>query len=233
MRLLMTVLMAFLAIPAWADMKEDALLNKITLRLSAEQWVTTQSALVTVGVNAGTNSAGVEKIQDEVLKKLKDISNQGEWHIISLDHSQDQSGLEKIQISAQARLPSAALANLRDNAKKISKAGETFNVDNILFTPSEEELRAANIQLRNNIYQQARNEIDNINKAYPDQKYYLHGIDFTGNVVTAPMPQNTFVSVRMTQGIVTKDLPVGDKLTIFATVVLAAVPEQLFAKMPH
>lgn len=233
MRILIGLMTLLLTLTAWGYDKEDVSLNRINLRLSAEQWVTSKTALVTVGVNAGISDSRVEKLQEEVLKKLNDISNQGEWHIVSLDRTQDQSGLEKIQMIAQARLPNSALSVLRDKAKKISKPGETYAVDNIQFTPSEDEFRAANIELRNNIYQQAKAEIDRLNKVLPDQKYYIHNIDFSGNVVAAPMVQNTIVSMRVAaQSIVTKELPVGDKLILNANVTLAAVPEQLLAKMP-
>lgn len=235
MRALVLFVFSFLLFSSvWADdNSSDALLNKITFQLNAEQWVTTKTALVTIGVNAGVSDVGVEKIQDEVLGKLGKISDQGTWHIVSLDRTQDQSGLEKIQIAAQARLPSLALAGLRDKAKAISKPGETFTLDNLQFTPSEEELRAANTDLRGNIYQQAKEELDRVNKAYPSQKYYLHNIDFIGPLMPAPVAQNTFVAVRMAQGTVVKELPVGNKLVISATVTLAALPDQLVAKLAH
>jgi len=231
--LILTLCGLFVLPLAWAEGEQaDALLNRVTVHLTAEQWVTTKTALVTIGVNAGVSDVGVVKLQDEVLNKLGKISDQGVWHIVSLDRTQDQSGLEKIQISAQARLPSSALSGLRDQAKAISKPGETFTVDNILFTPSEDEFRAANADLRSNIYQQAQIEIDRLNKAYPSQKFYLHAIDFVGFPPPIPVAQNTFVSVRMAQGTVTRELPVGDKLVVNATVTLAAVPDQL-VKLMH
>lgn len=235
MRSFAALILGFLLLsPAWADDNgQDALLNRVSFRLNAEQWVTTKTALVTIGVNAGVSDIGVEKIQDEVLDKLSKISDQGTWHIVSLDRSQDQSGLEKIQISAQARLPSSALAGLRDKAKAISKPGETFTLDNLQFTPSEDEFRAANATLRSNIYQQAKDELDRLNKAYPSQKYYIHSIDFVAPLMP-PMPMaNSFVSVKMAQGEVTRELPVGDKLVVTATVTLASVPDQLISKLTH
>jgi hypothetical protein len=234
MRVLFSILLSLLVFPvgvlAYEGEQAEALLNRVSFRLSAEQWVTTKTALVTISVNAGVSDIGVEKIQGEVLGKLSKIADQGPWHLIALDRSQDQSGLEKIQITAQARLPSSALSGLRDMAKAMSKPGETFTLDNLQFTPSEDEIRAANIDLRNNIYEQAKEELDRLNKAYPSQKYYIHSIDFLGGALPMPMVQNTFVSVKMAQGVVTKELPVGDKLVLTATVVLASVADQLVAK---
>lgn len=212
---------------------QDAILNQVSFRLSAEQWVTTKSALVNVSINIGVSDSRVEKVHEEVLKKLSQISDQGEWHIISFDRSQDQSGLEKIQVMAQARLASSVLSGIRDKAKSLTKPGETYSIDSIQFTPSDDEMRAANATLRSNIYQQAKEELDRLNKL-SDQKYYIHNIDFAGNIVSGAIPQNNaFISVRMTQGVASKELPVGDKLIISAAVDLAAVPEQLLAKLPH
>lgn len=207
-------------------------LNKISLRLSAEQWVTSKTALVTIAINAGVNDAALEKIQENVLKKLNELSDKGEWHIISFDRSLDQSGLENIQMRAQARLPSMALPGLREKAKSISKPGETFSLEGIQFTPSEAEIREANIVLRNNIYQQAKEELDRVNKMYPDQKYYMHYIDFNLGYAPMPMPQNTMMRMATTPAQASSDnLAVGDKMLVSATVVFATAPDISLMKM--
>jgi hypothetical protein len=204
------------------------ILNKVTTRFSAEQYVATKTALVTVSINAGVNDAGLQTIQDEVLKKLNDLSNKGEWHIISFDRSLDQSGLEKVVMQGQARLPSSALSNLRDKAKSMSKPGETFTLDNVEFTPSEQELRDANTTLRGQIYQQAKDEIDRLDKAYPDQKFYMHEVSFLNSMVPGPMmPMQAMAMVKMgnNNSDAGNSLAVGNKLIINATVMLAAIPD--------
>jgi hypothetical protein len=235
MRIFAAILLSLMmTVPAWAmgDLPgiQDALMNRISIRLSAEQYVTTKTALVTVGINAGVSDSGLEKIQDEVLKKLNTLSSAGEWHITSFDRSQDQSGLEKVVISAQARLPSAALVGLRDKTKSMSKPGETFTVDNVEFTPSEDEIRAANILLRNTIYQQAKEEVDRLNKMNPDQKYYIHNIDFVGNIISPqpmmPMVQNAYMAkTAMSSMGGAPSLAVGNKVELSAIVVLASMPD--------
>jgi predicted secreted protein len=219
--------------PLWADTPLEPLLNQVSLQFSAEQWVTTKTALVTVGVNASVSDSGLEKIQSEVLSKLNQISNKAEWHIVSFNRNQDQSGLERVQISAQVRLASADLNGLRDKAKAISKPGETFTIDNVEFSPSSDELRAATTTLRNDIYQQIKTEIDDLNKLYPESKYYLHNVNFLGEVMPQPMAMyktNTLVAsaadVRSTS-----NLAVGDKLKMTATVVLATAPNAEVIKM--
>ncbi len=233
MRKIVSVLAGlFLMLPAWADVNLEPLLNKVTLQLSAEQWVTTKTALVTVGINASVSDSDVGKIQSTILDKLNQLTGKAEWHIISFDRSQDQSGLEKVQVSAQARLPESALSGIRDKAKSMSKPGETFTLDNVQFTPSDDELRTANTTLRENIYQQAKVELDQLNKQYPDQKFYLHQINFMGELTPGPMPQ---VMAKFSNGIgaASNNLSVGDKMRITATIVLAAAPSADVVKVVH
>jgi len=218
------------AIPAFADIDPGPLLNKVTLQLQTQQWVTTTTALVYAGVNAAVNDQSMGSVQADVINKLKQLSNKGEWHIVSFNRQQDQSGLERVQISAQARLPQSELSGLRDKAKKISKPGETYTIDNVLFIPSDEEIQQANISLRNNLYQQAKNEIDALNKMYPDQKYYLYSMDFA-LLPVAPMPMaaNALMAGRSAAA---TPLSVGNKVQLQATVVIASMPDVL-QKLTH
>lgn len=232
-KLLFLIAGLFIISPALAqDTSLEPLLNKITLQLHAEQWLTTKTALVDVGINAAVSDQGIEKIQNEVMQKLKQFSSAAEWHIISFDRQLDKSGLETIQITAQARLQQSELGNLRDKAKSISKPGETYTIDNVQFTPSEEEIRQANNSIRANIYQQAKAEIDAINKVYPDQKYYLHQIDFTSPspiVPTAARP--VYMKVAGAANVPSVPLSVGNKAETTAFVVIAAIPDQVVQKL--
>lgn len=221
----------------WADESLASLMNQVSLQLNAEQWVTSQSALVNVGINAAVSNQGIEAVQTAVMQKLSQLSNLGEWHVLTFNRELDKSGLEAIQITAQARLPQAALGNLRDKAKAISKPGETFTIDNVQFVPSENEIRQANNQLRANIYQQAKNEIDALNKAYPEQKYYLYRVVFNPPPETMPMPVNVMMSRAAVPGGTVSMAPplnVGNKLELRAAVILASMPTVLTQKLaPH
>ena len=218
-------------LPAWADTNVEALLNSVMLQLSAEQWVTTKTALVTVGMNASVSDNDLGKTQNQILDKLKQIASDADWHMISFDRSLDQSGLEKIQASAQARLASAALAGLRDKVKAMSKPGVTFTLDNVQFIPSEDEVRAANAALRNQIYQQAKTELDQLNKLYPEQKYYLHQVNFISELMPRAMPQNAMLmQVKMAAPAM---LQVGDKLRLSAVVILSSAPSADVVKLMH
>lgn len=222
-------------LPAGATMNLEPLLNKVTLSLRSEQWVTTKTALVNVTIDASLSGQGMEKIQSDVLAKLNQIADKGDWHIVSFNRQLDKSGLENVQILAQARLPQTALALLREKAKSISKPGETYTLADVQFTPDEEELRLANAALRSAIYQQAKAELDTLNKAYPDQKYYLHQIDF---ITMSPMPMramalsdNAMFGVASKAAQMSTPLAVGNKLELQASVVLASTPDLLSQKL--
>lgn len=225
-KFLLLIGMLCFAISARAEVNLEPLLNKVSLQLKTEQWVTTKTALVNVGINAAVADQGIDKIQTEVMQKLNDISNKSEWHIVSFNRQQDTSGLESIQIVAQARLPQTELTGMRDKAKTISKPGETFTIDNVQFVPSEEELLQANIALRNNLYQQAKAEIDVLNKIYPEQKYYLHQMDFITSSPVEPVPM---MATMMPKAVNLRAAPlsVGNKITLQANVILAAMPNQI------
>lgn len=216
---------------AEAQLALDPFMNKITLRLSSEQWVTTTSALVNVSVNAALTNQGLEKIQADVLQKLTQLSNKSQWHILSFDRQQDKTGLESVQIMAQARLPESDLASLRDKAKSLSAPGQAFSIDSIQFIPSAIEFQQTNEILRSNIYQQAKNELATLNKFYPEQKYYLHDINFL-SMMAQPMAQNMmFMQNKAVAGTVqSPTMPVGNKLELQATVEFAAIPEVVLAK---
>lgn len=212
------------SVASFAALDLAPLLNKVTLQLQAEDWLTTQTALVDVGINTAVSDKGVERVQGDVLAQLKRLSDKATWHILSYNRQQDQSGLESIQMIAQARLPQSELSGLRTKAKSMSKPGETYTIDNIQFTPSTEDVMQMNNTLRNNIYNQAKLETDTLNKIYPGQNYYLHQIDF---VTQEPVMLQSRNYMTMAKGVAPAAAPplnVGNKLKVQAVVVLAAMP---------
>jgi hypothetical protein len=215
---------------AAADADLANLLNRVSLQLKADKWVTSQSAKVLVTVDAGVADQGIEKLQSQVLGKLGQISSAGEWHITSFNRQLDKSGLESVHINAEARLPQTELANLRSKAKSLSKPGETYTIADVQFTPSDEELMQANSTLRSMIYQQARTEIDTLNKAYPDQKFYLYQIDFNSYSVMPAMEMKVMNMAASAAVAMPAPLNVGNKQTMVANVVLASMPDALSKK---
>lgn len=232
-KIILFCLTILFSLPVWADIDLGPLLNKVTLQFQSEQWVTTKTALVYVGVNAAVSDQDIGNVQANVLNKLKQLSDKGDWHVLSFNRQLDQSGLESIYISAQARLPQSELSGLRNKAKTISKPGETYTIDNVQFVPSDDETRQANTLLRNDIYQQVKTEVDTLNKLYPDQKYYVYSIDFSGNSPVMPMAMemNTMAAAKMVANRPAPAIPVGNKAQMTATVVIASLPAVVVQKI--
>ena len=178
----------------------------------------TKTALVTVVVNAALTDQGIDKIQTDVMQKLSQVAKT-DWHVVAFNRQQDKTGLESVTIRAQARVMQSDMSGMRSGAKTISKPGETFSIDNVEFTPTEDETRAANSALRNDIYQQAKRELDVLNNTYPAQKYYLHQIDFMQTPIVMPMASAMYTKSAASP------LSVGNKAELQATVVLASMPE--------
>jgi hypothetical protein len=220
-----------IASPVFADNDLSTLLNKVSLQLTANKWITSQTAKVMISVDAGLSDQGIEKLQGDVLAKLSQIAG-GDWHITGFTRSQDKSGLESVHINAEARLPQAQLADLRGKAKSVSKPGETYTVSAVQFTPSDEEVTQSNIVLRGMIYQQAKAEIDALNKVYPDQKFYIYQIDFNSMPSVMPMAARTMeVNMAAAASPAPAPLNVGGKQYMTANVILASTPEMISRKL--
>jgi hypothetical protein len=216
------------SLTTYAEDDNSYLLNKISLQLHAEQWVTTQTALVRVSVNATVSSQGIEKIQNSVMQHLGQLSQKSTWHIVSLNRQEDKSGLESVQIFIEARLPQNELAALRDKAKSMSNPGEKFAIESVEFTPSEDELKQANAALRTQIYNQAKAEMDSLNKLYPEQKFYIHAVDFM--TAPGPMPMTMATSymkadMASVRSAGSAPLSVGNKQELMAVVVFGSITE--------
>lgn len=225
-RFFMTFFLATLMGSAWASDDLSYLLNKVVLKMNAEKWVTTNSALVRVVVNAAVSDDGVEAVQRDVKKNLGKLSNTAEWHITSLQRSHDKSGLESLQITAKARLPQAQLAEIRTKTQAMSQPGEKYKVEAIEFTPSQAEIKEAKEALREDIYKQVQKEISKLNKLYPKQTYYVHEIDFLN--YPEPIAQRSKMNrgAMMAMAVMPEagpELDVGNKLTLNASVILGSM----------
>jgi hypothetical protein len=158
-------------------------LNIINLQLQAEEWVTTKTAKVVVDINSNLGDKQLASVNADVMQKLAAISKAAEWRVTTFERTKDSSGLEKVFIQAEIRLPEAALVDLRQKAEKVSKPGETFTISNIDFTPDLLATQEANAAVRNKIYLAVKQELEHLNKMYAGQKYFLHKIYFNNSEV--------------------------------------------------
>lgn len=203
-------------------------LPQVTMQLTAEQWVTTQTAKVIVVLDASLNKNQLGKAQDNFQNALKKIAAEGVWHITEFSRSPTKTNLEQLHAVAEARLPESALGGIRERAKAQSSEGETYTVQDIFYTPSLGEVSAAQAQVRSQIYNQAKAELDRINAVYSKPAYSLYNINF---VNTAPTPgPNMMAKMMTTMAPETSPMVMSQQITQDALVIFAAPSDALCRK---
>lgn len=182
-----------------ADMPVPLTLDKINFQLSSKAWVSTQTALLSVSVNASLDSSDVVKARSDMLDKLSKIAP-GDWHIVQFDRFQDNSGLEKLSVRAQVRVKQSQLAHLYEKAKEVSKPGETYQIVSIEFKPDLAEIQNAKTELRQVLNKQIQQELAQLNKTYSEQHFTISTVTYQEDLNGAqeqPMLMATGVSARM------------------------------------
>ncbi len=197
-------------------------LDKIMFQVTAEQWVETKSAVVNVAIDATLGKEDLAKARSNILNKLNKISDKGDWHITRFNRSQDRSGLERLSVSAQARLPGSALATLRAQAKSVSRPGETYSINNINFTPSLAEYETIRGQVRQNLYKKINDELARVNKTYPNQKFKVHGINLIEGAEPFPRTAKDRPMALQAMAVEAAPITVSNKVKMTATVILGS-----------
>lgn len=164
------------------------LLDKVSFQITAKQWISTQTALLSVSVNATLNNANLVKARNDIMERLNKIAK-AQWHLIDFNRSQDNSGLEKLVVSAQARVEQSALTDVYANAKSVSIPGAQYKVTGIEFKPSLGETQAVRITIREELYKQVQEEMARLNKVYPTQNYTLNHLTFEEGDYAPPSPR--------------------------------------------
>ncbi|MDP3267523.1 MAG: hypothetical protein Q8M40_00605 [Legionella sp.] len=178
----LVTLMAFSSLSFAQDSIQQLVLDKVMFQVSAKQWVSTQTALLNVSINATLNNADLVKARADIMDSLNKIAK-GEWHLIEFDRSQDNSGLEKLFVQAQVRVDQSALTNIYQNAKSVSVPGAKYEVTGVEFKPSLEETQAVRAKIRETLYQQVNEELSRLNKAYPTQNYSVSNLVFVEGAI--------------------------------------------------
>ncbi len=198
----------------------DDILPQITLQLSAQDWVTTQTAKVSVTLDALFNREQIAKAQDNFQSSLKRIAPEVIWHITEFSRSPGKTSLEQLHAVAEARLPDTALAGLRERVHALNSEGQTYTVQDIIYSPSTAEINITKSKLRMQIYDQAKAELDRINAIYPGQGYNLYNINFV-NLSVQPGPMMTKMNTVVA---LTREMPsvsLSQQMTQDALVVFA------------
>ncbi len=210
-----------LSLKAQADV--SFLLDTVHFQVSAHEWVKTESALLKVNIHATLNNTDLVKARNTIMSHLAKIA-QGPWHITQFNRTQDSSGLEKLYAQAQIRVPQAKLTQVYQDAKAISKPGMSYTVDQIVFTPSLADTKAAETQLRERLYQEIKQELIRLNEVYTDQHYTINRLEIA-NLTDDATPQVPTNNARVLMAVAKPKanyLPLANRLTLTATVEAAS-----------
>lgn len=217
-RSIFSILLVSLSFSAWA---EAPILNKIRFQLAVEDWVVTERAKVIVSVDATLTESRPDTFQKEIQSDLASLGK-GEWKITHLERRKDETGLEKVRLFAEARLPEAALSEVNKQIHKLNRAGKQFRIADVQFLPTLSEVEAVQARLREQIYRLAQEEITRLNKLHPQVEYFIHEIYLTQENLVEPV---AYLSVEKVAA-VADALAVNNKVTVRAEVIIAAVQKQ-------
>lgn len=170
----------FTAVPAVSaqTLPVQPVIDTVSFNVSVEDWVKTETALVTLVVDiAGNGNGGT--VRSDVLKAVAGIADRAEWRIVAMNPQSDSAGLERWQAQLQARLPEGQLSALGDRAKKASKPGLQVRVGTIAFDPTLAETEETRSALRDKIYAKVNAELKRLNAAFPGRNYRAGDISFT------------------------------------------------------
>lgn len=222
---------ALAAAPA-AAFEPRPVMDQVVLSLSAEDWVEAEEARVIVAIDAALPGSDAASVRTEMLGALDKLAADGEWRFLSFDRFQDESGLERWRARAQARLPETALGGIANRADDASRPGLQVRVENTDFSPTLAEIEAVEADLRSELYERAREELDRLNQVFPDRDYRVATIDFL-NQGYHPMMDRGQPMMAMSRAEMApapmqggSGLSVSQKLTMTAQIVLQVLVPQ-------
>lgn len=209
---------------AWDNKPAD---DTVVFKLSAEDWVLTQTARVIVSVEAAVTKNTAGGMRKEMTKAVDGVVK-AKWRLTNFRRNQDKTGMERWSATFEARLPEAVLSGLSEQAKKKSKAGMQIRIRNMDFSPTLAERQDVKSTLRSKIYNMAKAQLDELNKSITGRTYRIAMVDFTGR---APIqPRRNYRSKNREMMSISSDMggaqsmEKSEKMVLSANIVLAAEP---------
>lgn len=216
-------------LPAATVVMPPPVMDEVTLQLSAEDWVTTETARVEVVIEATATETGTDAgdgMRDELLTAATSLAPDAEWRIVTFDRFSDPSGLERSRAVAETRLPENGLGGLAGKARQASRPGLQVRIGQIEFTPQLAETETVRKRLRAEIYARVGEEIQALQAAFPQRSYRVGSIRFLDT--REPMPVAMMARAEAAPMAAGAKMPAGvsEKLRVNADVVLSAVAPQ-------
>ena len=200
--------------------------DEIVLILQAEDWVETRTATVRIAADLAVEAGTFATARGELVTTLAGFAGDAEWRVVDFAKQRDDAGFERWSVTAEARVPEAALADLSSQAQAATRPGRALRLAGIDYTPTLAEHQAALDELRAQLYARVATEIVTLNAAFPDRTFRLRLIDFS----QTPRLQPRFETMSRTAALQAADAPKpppglagAEKATLTARVHLAAV----------
>ncbi len=157
----------------------------------------------------------------ELTASLKSLANVN-WQITNFSRTQDQSGLERVEVLAESRLSPADVVNIRGKTEALTKPGLKYQIASIEYTPTQAEIQNAQAALRADLYAKVQAEMASLNKTFAPQMFYVHKVNFMPDgVAPQPMMKMNMMTVA-TPAAQAQNTSVSQKVTLTANVELAS-----------
>ena len=204
------------------------IMDQVSLTLTQEDWVRTETARVVLVVDAAGNGGGGGSVRGEVLKAAAALADRADWKVVSFDRRQDEAGLDRWQAVLEARLAEAQLGGLDERAKKTSRPGLQLRVQEVDFTPTLAEMEAARGRLRTEIYRKVTDEPKAVNDTFPGRAFRVAHVNFEFGTGPVPVPMKRARTAQMSAAAPEMAdaggaMDVAQKVTLTAHVMLQAV----------
>ncbi|MFX4220308.1 MAG: hypothetical protein ACMVO3_04550 [Thalassobaculum sp.] len=199
--------------------------DEVILMLDVEDWVETSSATVRVSADLAVESGQFGAARSDLVSTLAGFGIDTTWRIVQFGKRADDAGFERWSVTAEARVPEAAISDLSAKAKDATKPGRALQVASIDYSPTLAEREAVADTLRTRIYARVGKEIDALNAAFADRGFRVRMIDFTQSYRPMPMAKAEMQLMRSSDAAPAGGgggLPGAEKATLTARVHLAA-----------
>jgi len=159
-------------------------MDDINLSFTVEDWINSNTAEVTMTVNASTEGQDGLDLRTEIKEALESLVDT-EWRFIDISRNTGRSGLEEWNVTAQARVEEKDLNNLPSRAKELGRKGLQYRVGNVDFTPTKTQFEDLYRHLRSKINELIKTELSTLETELPDRKWRVGAVNY--NFGSAPM----------------------------------------------
>lgn len=164
---------------------KDIPMDNINLSFTVEDWINSNTAEVTMIVNASTEGQDGLDLRTEIKEALETLVDT-EWRFIDISRITGRSGLEEWNVIAQARVEEKDLNNLPSRAKELGRKGLQYRVGNVDFTPTKEQFEDLYRELRSKINGLISEELSTLNTELSGRKWRVGSVSYNfGSASTA------------------------------------------------